>query len=85
MLNHSDRRITLNLSNTFWVIVSNTRNVKEILEIYLIEQKIFSNHDDEWYVYHSDLSAMSMTVLYVYHSDLSATVCRQYKTSMYGH
>jgi hypothetical protein len=42
------------------------------LEIYLIEQKIFSNHDDEWYVYHSDLSAMSMTVLYVYHSDLSA-------------
>jgi hypothetical protein len=40
----------------FWVIVSNTLNVKEIVKIYLIEQKIYPNHRDEWYVYHSDLS-----------------------------
>ena len=38
------------------MIVSNTLNVKEILKIYLIEQKIYPNHQDEWYVYHSDLS-----------------------------
>jgi hypothetical protein len=43
---------------TFWVIVSNTLYVKEILKIYLIEQKIhvYPNHQDEWYVYHSDWS-----------------------------
>jgi len=29
------------------VIVSNTVNVKEILKIYLIEQKIYPNHSDE--------------------------------------
>jgi hypothetical protein len=29
------------------VIVTNTLNVKEILKIYLIEQKIYSNHQDE--------------------------------------
>jgi hypothetical protein len=28
------------------VIVSNTLNVKEILKIYLIEQKIYPNHQD---------------------------------------
>jgi hypothetical protein len=28
---------------------------KEFLKIYLIEQKIYPNHQDEWYVYHSDL------------------------------
>jgi len=40
------------------VIVNNTLNVKEILKIhvYSIEQKIYPNHQDEWYVYHSDLS-----------------------------
>ena len=37
-------------------VVSNTLNVKEILKIYLIEQKIYPNYQDEWYVYHSDLS-----------------------------
>jgi hypothetical protein len=26
------------------------------LKIYFIKQKIYSNHQDEWYVYHSDLS-----------------------------
>ena len=31
----------------FWVIVSNTLNVKEIVKIYLIEQKIYPNHRDE--------------------------------------
>ena len=40
----------------FRVIVSNTLNVKEILKIYLNKQKIYPNHQDEWYVYHSDLS-----------------------------
>jgi len=40
----------------FWVIVSNTLNVKEILKIYFIEQKIYPNHQDERYVdYYSDL------------------------------
>ena len=38
------------------MIVNNTLNVKEILKIYLIEQKIYPNHQDEWYAYHSDLS-----------------------------
>ena len=62
MKHHCDRRITL-LSDTgisfglfklfiyfnmpFWVIASNTLNVKEILKIYLIEQKIHPNHQDE--------------------------------------
>jgi len=62
IINHCDRCITL-LSDTdisfglfdifiyldyaFWVIVSNTLNVKEILRIYLIEQKIYPNHRDE--------------------------------------
>jgi 5-methylthioribose kinase len=71
MINHCDRCITL-LSDTdisfglfdifiyldyaFLVIVSNTLKVKEILRIYLIEQKIYPNHRDELYVYHSDLS-----------------------------
>ena len=27
-----------------------------MLKIYLIEQKIYPNHQEEWYVYHSDLS-----------------------------
>jgi hypothetical protein len=36
-------------------LASNTLNVKEILKIYLIEQKIHPNHQDEWYVYQSDL------------------------------
>jgi hypothetical protein len=40
---------------TFWVTVSNTLNVKDILKIYLIEQKIYPNQQVEWYVYHSDL------------------------------
>ena len=26
------------------------------MKIYLIEKKIYPNHQDEWYVYHSDLS-----------------------------
>jgi hypothetical protein len=62
VINHCDGRITL-LSNAniffglfhifiyldmpFWVIVSNTLNVKEILRIYLIEQKIYPNHGEE--------------------------------------
>jgi hypothetical protein len=62
VINHCDGRITL-LSNAnisfglfhifiyldmpFWVIVSNTLNVKEILGIYLIEQKIYPNHGEE--------------------------------------
>ena len=37
-------------------LASNTLNVKEILKIYLIEQKIYPNHQDEWYIYHSALS-----------------------------
>jgi hypothetical protein len=37
------------------VIVSNTLKIKEITKIYLIEQKIYPNHENEWYVYHSDL------------------------------
>jgi len=58
MINHCDRLITLlsdtdisfglfdpfTYSDAFWVIVSNTLNVKEILKIYLIEQKIYPNH-----------------------------------------
>jgi hypothetical protein len=27
----------------------------DILKMYVIEQKIYPNHLDEWYVYHSDL------------------------------
>ena len=39
------------------MIVSNTLNVKEILKIYFIEQKIYPNHQDEQHVdYYSDLS-----------------------------
>ena len=54
------------------MIVSNTLNVKEILKIYLIEQKIYipiTKMSDTFItvIYH----AMSLTVLYVYHSDLS--------------
>ena len=59
VINHCDRRITL-LSDTsisfglfnlftcfaFWVIVCNTVNVKDNLKIYLIEQKIYPNHQD---------------------------------------
>ena len=59
MINHCDRHITL-LSDTdmsldlfnlftyfgmpFWVIVSNTLNVQDILKIYIMEQKIYPNH-----------------------------------------
>ena len=56
MINHCDRRIIL-LSDTdtvqsetqhdFWMIVSNTLNLKEILKIYLIEQNIYPNHQHE--------------------------------------
>jgi len=62
VINHCDRRITL-LSDTdisfalfnlftyflmhYLVITSNSLNVKEILKIYLIEQKIYPNHQDE--------------------------------------
>ena len=49
-------RVTILLShlcwNKIWVIVS----VQEILKIYIIEQKIYPNHQDEWYIDHSDLS-----------------------------
>jgi hypothetical protein len=61
MINHCDGRITLlsdadisfglfNLFtyfDAFWVIISNILNVKEILKIYLIEQKIYLNYQDE--------------------------------------
>jgi hypothetical protein len=63
LLSDTDRSFhLLNLFTYFdmpfrWYIsVSNTLNVKEMLKIYLIEQKIYLNHQDEWYVYHSDLS-----------------------------
>jgi hypothetical protein len=62
VINHCDRRINL-LSDTdisfglfnlfthfdmpFWMIVSNTLNVQGILKTYLIEQKIYPNHQDE--------------------------------------
>jgi hypothetical protein len=49
-------RGVLNNGCACWVIASNTLNTKEILKIYLIEQKIYPNHQDEWYVYQSDLS-----------------------------
>ena len=65
VINHCYRHITL-LSDTdisfgllnlftyfdaFWVIISNTLfDVKEILKIYLIEQKIYSNHQDERFI-----------------------------------
>jgi hypothetical protein len=39
--------IFIYLDMPFWVIVSNTLNVKEILGIYLIEQKIYPNHGEE--------------------------------------
>jgi hypothetical protein len=40
---------------------------KEILKIYLIEQKICPNHQDEWYVYHSDLSRyVSDCIVHIY-------------------
>ena len=67
----------------FWVIVSNTLNAKEILKIYLIEQKIYTNHQDEWYIlsqwfimlclwlYCISITKMSDTS---YHSDLSCYV-----------
>jgi hypothetical protein len=61
-----------------WLYCSNTLNVDEILKIYLIEQKIYPYHQDEWYVYHSDLShhvsdcTVSVSLRwYVYHSHLS--------------
>jgi len=38
---------------TFFCILVNP---KEILKIYQIEHKIFPNYQDEWYVYHRDLS-----------------------------
>ena len=48
---YSDSDISFGLFNLFTyfdmpfgVIVSNTLNVKEILKIYIIEQKIYSNH-----------------------------------------
>jgi hypothetical protein len=78
VINHCDRRITL-LSDTnipcglfnlftyfdmrFGVIVSSTLNVKEILKIYLIEQKI--------YIQITKMSDASITV--IYHS-MSLTV-----------
>ena len=44
-----------------------TLNVKDILKIYLIEQKIYPNHQDGdtsiTVIYHG----MSLTVLYQYH------------------
>ena len=53
----------------FWVIVSNTLNAKEILKIYLIEQKIYPNHQDEWYIlsqwFTKMYNAISLTVLYM--------------------
>ena len=85
MINHCDRRITL-LSDTnipcglfnlftyfdmrFGVIVSSTLNVKEILKIYLIEQKIYihitkMSDASITVIYHS----MTLTVLYQYHQD----------------
>ena len=55
----------------FWVIVSNTLKVKEILKIhvFLIGQKIYPCHSDKWYIsitviYH----AMSLIVLYLYNN-----------------
>jgi hypothetical protein len=67
----------------FWVIVSNTLNAKEILKIYLIEQKIYTNHQDEWYIL-SQWFIMLCLWLYCisitkmrdtsYHSDLSCYV-----------
>jgi hypothetical protein len=83
MINHCDRCITLlsdndisfGLFNLFPFFIcllgdSNTLNAKEILKIYLIEQKIYPNHQDEWYIlsqwftkmYH----AISLTVLYMF-------------------
>ena len=63
MINHCDRGITLisdtdisfglfNLFTyfdlyAFWVIISNNLNVNEIWKIYLMEQKIYPNHQDE--------------------------------------
>ena len=63
MINHCDRRITFlsdtdisfglfNLFTyfdlyAFWVIISNNLNVNEIWKIYLMEQKIYPNHQDE--------------------------------------
>jgi hypothetical protein len=63
VINHCDRRITFlsdtdisfglfNLFTyfdlyAFWVIISNNLNVNEIWKIYLMEQKIYPNHQDE--------------------------------------
>ena len=65
------------------MIVSNTLNAKEILKIYLIEQKIYTNHQDEWYIL-SQWFIMLCLWLYCisitkmrdtsYHSDLSCYV-----------
>ena len=53
------------------MIISYTLNEKEILKIYLIGQKIYPNHLDEWYVYHSDLSR--------YVSDCTVHLCYSIK------
>jgi hypothetical protein len=70
VINHYDRHITPFSDILIYIFIcliylliliyllgdSNTLNVKEILKIYLIEQDIYLNHQDEWYDYHSDLS-----------------------------
>ena len=76
VINHCDRRITLlsdadisfglfNLFTffdlySFWVIISNNLNVNEIWKIYLMEQKIYPNHQDEWYLFTVIYHAMSL-------------------------
>ena len=50
----------------FWVIVSNTLNAKEILKIYLIEQKIYTNHQDEWYILSQWFIMLCLWLLYMF-------------------
>ena len=76
MINHCDRCITLlsdndisfGLFNLFPFFIcllgdSNTLNAKEILKIYLIEQKIYPNHKMSDTSYHSDLQKCIMLSL----------------------
>ena len=70
VINDCDRRVTLLIVIHFvliyffrlfsflciLIIASSTLNTKEILKLYSIEQKIYPYLQEEWYVYHSDLS-----------------------------
>ena len=62
------------------MIVSNTLNAKEILKIYLIEQKIYIQitkmSDMSITVIYHDTFCMSLTVLYIYGKEKSIVLSK---------